>query len=119
VPGQDTPAPTLSSGPAPPSLVKKTPAASEASKAKKRSAKRQEGEDLGIQREIIAAKLDEAKRRVGNSESGGRGEKVVSLVVQVEIRKERYRGYKRMWEEMSEDDRYWYYVESEENKMVD
>jgi hypothetical protein len=109
----------LSSEPAAPSLAKKTPTASEASKAKKLSAKRQEGEGLGIQRETIATKLDEAERRVRNIESGGRGEKVVSLVVQIEIRKERYRGYQRMWEEMSEDDRYWYYVESEENKTVD
>ena len=74
---------------------------------------------MGIQREIIAAMLDETKRRVGNIESGSRGEEDVPLVVQVEMRKERYRGYQRMWEEMSEDDRYWYYVDSEEDKMVD
>jgi hypothetical protein len=81
----------LSSGPAAPSLAKKTPAASEVSKAKKLSAKRQEGEGLGIQREIIATKLDEAEHRVRNTESGGRGGKAAPLVVQVEIRKERYR----------------------------
>jgi len=109
----------LSSGPAAPSLAQKTPAASEASKAKKRSAKWQEGADLDIQRRIIAAKLDEGNRSVRNIESDSHGREAVPLVVQVEMRKERYRGYQRMWEEMSEDDRYWYYVDSEEDKMVD
>jgi hypothetical protein len=100
-------------------LVRTTRTASEVVRENTLCTKRREVEDLEMQMEILAAKLEKAKRGVREMVTGGYEERVVPLVVQVEMQKERYRGFKRTWEKMSDDDRFWYYVDSEESKIVD
>ena len=100
-------------------LAKKSRTAREVAREKKLAAKRREVEELEMQMQILSGRLEEVKREVGELESGGCVESDVPLLVQVEMRRERYRGFKRMWEDMSDEERFWYYVESEESKVVE